>query len=198
MRRRRGGGGITLEFAGRRRAPAVTGPPAEPESTAASSAPCVQVIPSCKAIPLQHERPRQSRWSEWPFRPTGRDLTKHGNCPNKMRACLICFGFLCLGSLHEASKLRSWLGPDTFFEGILPSKRSYHGLVACDGKMYVFGGFEGEAPFLPFLSFRRLNTTDLLNSMHRITSSSIKKRIKANPIIFFVFLCIKDSLACHV
>ena len=66
-----------------------------------------------------------------------------------MRACLICIGVLSLGSLHEAAKLRAWTGPDIFYEGSLPSKRSYHGFSTCDnGRMYVFGGFEGEMPVL--------------------------------------------------
>jgi hypothetical protein len=49
----------------------------------------------------------------------------------------------------EAAKLRSWVGPDYFFEGDLPSNRSRHGLASTeDGKVYVFGGFgtTGDAP----------------------------------------------------
>jgi hypothetical protein len=41
----------------------------------------------------------------------------------------------------DAAKLRSWVGPDYFFEGSLPSIRSGHGLASKDdGKVYVFGG----------------------------------------------------------
>jgi hypothetical protein len=54
---------------------------------------------------------------------------------------LLCVaGLACLHSIRSA-KLPSWRGPDTFFEGNLPSKRFSHGFAACDdGKIYVFGG----------------------------------------------------------
>ncbi len=43
--------------------------------------------------------------------------------------------------LSRCSKLPSWLGPDFFFDGTLPSARQQHGFALCDdGKFYVFGG----------------------------------------------------------
>ena len=42
----------------------------------------------------------------------------------------------------NGSKLRSWVGPDTFFEGLLPSPRQGHAIVATnDGVLYLFGGW---------------------------------------------------------
>jgi hypothetical protein len=54
---------------------------------------------------------------------------------------LLCVaGLACLHYIKSA-KLPSWRGPDTFFEGNLPSKRFSHGFTSCDdGKIYVFGG----------------------------------------------------------
>ncbi len=38
-------------------------------------------------------------------------------------------------------KLPSWRGPDTFFEGPLPSGRYGHGFASSDdGKIYIFAG----------------------------------------------------------
>ena len=46
-----------------------------------------------------------------------------------------------VASVHSM-KLRSWLGPDSFVEGILPSAREAHGFQSMDdGKIFVFGGF---------------------------------------------------------
>jgi hypothetical protein len=48
-----------------------------------------------------------------------------------------------------AAKQRSWVGPDFFFEGGLPSNRYGRGFAPTeDGKVYVFGGFgiTGDAP----------------------------------------------------
>ena len=43
----------------------------------------------------------------------------------------------------QCAKLRSWVGPDTFFEGQLPSARNYHGFAASDdGRFYIFGGLD--------------------------------------------------------
>ena len=44
------------------------------------------------------------------------------------------------GTHSTASKLRSWIGPDNFFEGILPSPRYAHGFTSLNGNLYVFGG----------------------------------------------------------
>jgi hypothetical protein len=59
---------------------------------------------------------------------------------------------LSLLCASDAAKLRSWVGPDYFFEGVLPSYRGEHGLVSTDeGKVYVFGGYgmTGDAPVIP-------------------------------------------------
>ncbi len=57
---------------------------------------------------------------------------------------MLCFlGILGLSNLHPSrcAKLTSWRGPDTFFEGTLPSNRNLHGFATCDdGWIYVFGG----------------------------------------------------------
>jgi hypothetical protein len=65
-----------------------------------------------------------------------------------VRAIGIMFGLLCI---TDAAKLRSWVGPDYFFEGNFPSNRTQQGLASADdGKVYVFGGLgmtgAGEAP----------------------------------------------------
>lgn len=42
----------------------------------------------------------------------------------------------------NGSKLRSWVGPNTYFEGQLPAPRQGHGMVSTDdGVIYIFGGF---------------------------------------------------------
>ena len=42
----------------------------------------------------------------------------------------------------ETAKVRSWVGPDTFFEGKLPLPRQGVGLTSTeDGKLYSFGGW---------------------------------------------------------
>ncbi len=54
---------------------------------------------------------------------------------------------MCLAGLHssQSAKLPSWRGPDTFFEGRLPSNRNDHGFSSCDdGRIYVFGGDAGQ------------------------------------------------------
>ena len=61
-----------------------------------------------------------------------------------MRAwCVVCAALLLAG-LHPSrcakTKLPSWRGPDTFFDGTLPSNRSSHGFASVDGRIYVFGG----------------------------------------------------------
>jgi hypothetical protein len=49
---------------------------------------------------------------------------------------------LFLSHTPKAAKLRSWLGPDFFFDGNLPSNRSTGGFASSeDGKIYLFGGF---------------------------------------------------------
>ncbi len=61
-----------------------------------------------------------------------------------MRALTLC-PVVCLVGLSlpfvRCTKLPSWRGPNTIFEGTLPSNRSQHGFTADDdGKLYVFGG----------------------------------------------------------
>ena len=42
----------------------------------------------------------------------------------------------------EGAKLRTWLGPIRFFEGVLPIARSGHGVSSTeDGRVFIFGGF---------------------------------------------------------
>jgi hypothetical protein len=54
-------------------------------------------------------------------------------------ACIV--EFASLPSSQAKSKLPPWNGPDAFFDGPLPSKRSQHGFASCDdGRIYVFGG----------------------------------------------------------
>ena len=63
-----------------------------------------------------------------------------------IRATTLWWNAVCIVGLiwlHRArcAKLPSWRGPDTFFDGILPSNRSSHGFAAGDdGRLYVFGG----------------------------------------------------------
>ena len=46
--------------------------------------------------------------------------------------------FFCV---HASSKLRSWMGPDLFYQGQLPSRRYSHGFAASDQEnLFVFGG----------------------------------------------------------
>jgi hypothetical protein len=60
----------------------------------------------------------------------------------------LIFSLLCAS---DAAKLRSWVGPDYFFEGVLPLNRSWHRLAPTDdGKVFVFGGvgMTGDAPVI--------------------------------------------------
>ncbi len=53
-------------------------------------------------------------------------------------------GVLCVSIKGpvEAAKLRSWVGPNLFFEGQLPQIRANHGFTSNDdAKIYLFGGF---------------------------------------------------------
>jgi hypothetical protein len=65
------------------------------------------------------------------------------------------FMLLCVAySSCKAAKLRSWLGPDYFFEGNQPFDRMNSGFVSSeDGKIYVFGGFNFDGN--PILSIIR-------------------------------------------
>ena len=42
-----------------------------------------------------------------------------------------------------AAKLRSWRGPEMYFEGPLPSQRQSHGFVSYGEKLVLFGGESG-------------------------------------------------------
>ncbi len=57
----------------------------------------------------------------------------------------ICFvGLAGLPSSQAKAKAPSWRGPDTFFDGALPSNRSSQGIAPFDdGRIYIFGG-DGE------------------------------------------------------
>jgi hypothetical protein len=44
---------------------------------------------------------------------------------------------------ESAFKLRSWLGPQSFVEGPVPTSRYGHGVVGIEDKLYVFGGYDG-------------------------------------------------------
>jgi hypothetical protein len=60
-----------------------------------------------------------------------------------MRALwVVCAAFLA--GLHPSrcakAKLPSWSGPNAFFDGTLPVRRSGHGFASVDGRIYVFGG----------------------------------------------------------
>ncbi len=54
----------------------------------------------------------------------------------------------------ESAKLRSWLGPDKFLEGILgklPTSRKAHGFVSLDdGRIFAFGGINQSGAFDTF------------------------------------------------
>jgi hypothetical protein len=59
---------------------------------------------------------------------------------SKLLWLVIVFGLTSL-KFCNCAKLPSWRGPETFFEGRLPSNRENHGFAACDdGRLYVFGG----------------------------------------------------------
>ena len=41
----------------------------------------------------------------------------------------------------DSSKLRSWIGPENFWDGMAPEARNSHGFASSDGgTLYVFGG----------------------------------------------------------
>jgi hypothetical protein len=53
----------------------------------------------------------------------------------------VCGLYLASFYPSRCAKLPSWRGPDTFFDGTLPSKRSLHGFESFgDGRIYIFGG----------------------------------------------------------
>jgi hypothetical protein len=56
---------------------------------------------------------------------------------------MFCLLIICLWEfVVKGSKLRSWVGPDTYFEGNLPSPRQGHEMVSTnDDLLYIFGGW---------------------------------------------------------
>ena len=51
----------------------------------------------------------------------------------------------------NGSKLRTWIGPETFFEGALPSPRQGHAMLSTDdGVLYLFGGWGNSGEILKF------------------------------------------------
>ena len=55
---------------------------------------------------------------------------------------IVMFSMILLEFSVDASKLRIWEGPDTFFEGALPSPRQALGLTSTDdGQLFLFGGW---------------------------------------------------------
>ncbi len=55
--------------------------------------------------------------------------------------CLICFVLTGLPFSKAKAKVPSWRGPDTFYDGALPSNRSSQGFAPFDdGRIYIFGG----------------------------------------------------------
>jgi hypothetical protein len=56
----------------------------------------------------------------------------------------------------RCAKLPSWRGPNTFFDGTLPSERIEHGFVSGDdGKIYIFGGKWQNGEKMPRCHVRR-------------------------------------------
>jgi hypothetical protein len=56
--------------------------------------------------------------------------------------CAVHFAMLAGLPTSECAKLPSWRGPNTFFDGTLPSARDDSGFEMCDdGKIYIFGGY---------------------------------------------------------
>lgn len=52
-----------------------------------------------------------------------------------------CWNTFFIVRLVEGTKLRTWLGPDKFFEGLLPTARNGHGVSSTeDGNLFVFAG----------------------------------------------------------
>ena len=55
-------------------------------------------------------------------------------------SCIIAW--MMMQSTVHCAKLRSWLGPETFWDGSTPVGRSSHGFTSSeDGQLYVFGGW---------------------------------------------------------
>ena len=84
--------------------------------------------------------------------------SNHFFCKTPMRVCQIClcYSLFIAVDLFEqvkSSKQRSWLGPISFREGIVPTQRRFHGLVAGGNLLLVFGGYSSTgAAVLPFLN----------------------------------------------
>ncbi len=53
---------------------------------------------------------------------------------------LTCVAVLAGLPPSRCSKLPSWRGPNSFFDGTMPSNREGHGFAEVDGRIYVFGG----------------------------------------------------------
>ncbi len=61
-----------------------------------------------------------------------------------MKAGEVLF-FLCLAFVvfhHTQCAKRSWLGPNFFFDGVVPSARYSQGLASIGSKLYIFGGID--------------------------------------------------------
>ena len=58
----------------------------------------------------------------------------------RIQSVLVVLLSISFGAVYSA-KRRAWLGPNTFYEGVLPSARAGHGF-SCpnDGTIFMFGG----------------------------------------------------------
>ena len=77
--------------------------------------------------------------------------------------CKICVRVLLTIAFYffqivKSSKRRSWLGPTQFLEGIVPTQRIFHGLVAGGDRLYVFGGYSNNGAVI--LQFLKANTNN--------------------------------------
>ena len=74
-------------------------------------------------------------------------LCRVGQCTNDMFkfiyfSALLFFIICSLEVVVKGAKLRTWVGPDTYFEGDLPSPRQGHEMISTDdGLLFIFGGW---------------------------------------------------------
>ncbi len=85
----------------------------------------------------------------------------------RTRASLVVLSTALFSGLlpSQCAKLPNWRGPDTFFEGTLPSARNIHRFASCDGIIYLLGGQDSKGEMLRASRRRHyVNVFDLVAS----------------------------------
>ena len=78
----------------------------------------------------------------------------------------------------NGSKSRTWIGPETFYEGELPSPRQGHAMLSTDdGVLYLFGGWGN--------SGKRLKYTNIHRNMYVNLAQLPETKLNKYSMLFF-------------